>query len=236
MSQTQIKLIVDQIVDAVKQRDFSSLHALCGEKSELKAWLEQSNEELEQKTIDQINEGVNDVNRQLEAAQTLLENEAEELAPNNWLWRELSRNMTAINEAEVFFKKGDRTLVVQFKTVEVDSQNFLFRTFEVNEIRAPIERYLPLETKQYESFKDSTQWPDNTVRFLEQRRLDELIAQYQKVSVEFDEDESPINFVTQADIEARATVEAAIGRAFPPELVQWWQNESISQVRSHAWG
>jgi len=125
MSQTQIESIVNQIVDAVEQRDLSPLRAVSVEKSQLREWLEQTNGELEQKIIDSVNKGVNAVNRQLDIAQTSLENKSEKLAPNNWLWRELNRNMTVTNEAEVFFKMGDRTLVIQFKTVEVDKQNFL---------------------------------------------------------------------------------------------------------------
>jgi len=236
MSQTQIESIVDQLVDAVEQRDLSSLRALCVEKSQLKGWLEQSNGELEQTIIDAVNKGVNDVNRQLDTAQTTLEKESEKLAPNNWLWQELSRNMTAINEAQVFFIKGNSTLVAQFQTVEVDNQNYLFRRFELTEIQGPIERHLPLGTKEYEYFKKATLWPDNTAGLLEEGQLDELISQYQKVSVEFDEDESLIKRVSQLDMQALTEMETAIGRAFPSELVQWWQNESISQVRSHAWG
>jgi len=109
MSQGQIKLIVDQIVDAVKHRDLLPLRTLCAEKSQLKDWLERTNDALEQKVIDSINAGVNAIHRQLDAAQTSFENEPEELAPNNWLWRELSRNMATLNEAEVFFTKGDHT-------------------------------------------------------------------------------------------------------------------------------
>jgi len=234
MSQTQIESIVNQIVDAVEQRDLSPLRAVSVEKSQLREWLEQTNGELEQKIIDSVNKGVNAVNRQLDIAQTSLENKSEKLAPNNWLWRELNRNMTVTNEAEVFFKMGDRTLVIQFKTVEVDKQNFLFRTFELTEIQAPIERHLSV--KGFAKFKAATQWPDNTAGLLKAGQLDELIAHYQKVSVEFDEDESVIKLVTQPDIQALTDTETAIGRAFPPELIQWWQNESISQVRSYDWG
>jgi len=234
MSQTQIESIVNQIVDAVEQRDLSPLRAVIVEKSQLRECLEQTNGELERKIIDSVNKGVNAVNRQLDIAQTSLENKSEKLAPNNWLWRELNRNMTVTNEAEVFFKMGDRTLVIQFKTVEVDKQNFLFRTFELTEIQAPIERHLSV--KGFAKFKAATQWPDNTAELLKAGQLDELIAHYQKVSVEFDEDESVIKLVTQPDIQALTDTETAIGRAFPPELIQWWQNESISQVRSYDWG
>jgi len=121
-------------------------------------------------------------------------------------------------------------------SVEVGNQNFLFRNFELIEIRAPIERYLPLDTEEYACFKAATQWPNHTASLLETGQLDELVSQYQKVSVEFDEDESPIELVTQVDIQALTEMETAIGRAFPPELIQWWQSKSISQVRSHAWG
>lgn len=81
------------------------------------------------------------IRKQLKTVHALLENESDTLAPSYWTWRELGRKIAVVNETEVFFKKGDRTLVIAFETIVLDEQNYLFRSFELTEILAPIERY-----------------------------------------------------------------------------------------------